>query len=317
MLRLTPPDLLRLEQMSSLQVEIGGSESNTAAGLARLGHSVCWLSRLTDNALGRKIAREIAAHGVDTSQILWTREDRVGLYFYEEGKAPRSSSVIYDRAGSAMSRIRPEHLPQGLFASSRPGLLHLSGITPALSESARETAEEAARQAKRAGWKLSFDVNFRGKLWTAAAAREGCETLLSSADLIIAPLADVQWIFTEIPEATPAAAAEWLRKRYPSAVVVVTAGSNGACGRDHSNLTYSQDCFPAQEVGRLGGGDAFAAGLLSSYFFAAPGDLRAALCRGAACAALKYATPGDMPFFTAEEVAQLMKHSGAPAKLIR
>ncbi len=97
MLRFTPPQLKRLEQTTGFDIEVGGTESNTAVGLARLGLNVAWLSRLTDNPLGRIIEQAIAKNGVDTSHIIWTDQDRVGLYFLEEGRIPRGSRVIYDR----------------------------------------------------------------------------------------------------------------------------------------------------------------------------------------------------------------------------
>ncbi len=125
MLRLSPPEPLRIEQASHYEMHVGGSESNVAVGLARLGLRVAWLSRLTDNALGHTIENAIRAYGVDTSHIVWTNEDRVGLYFYEPGGAPRSGKVIYDRAGSAASRIQPTDLPAQLLAPDRARL----GIT--------------------------------------------------------------------------------------------------------------------------------------------------------------------------------------------
>src|SRR4051812_25493286 len=94
MLRFTPPAMQRIEQASTFEIHVGGSESNTAVGLARLGMKVCWLSRLTDNSLGHMISGTIARFGVDTSHIAWTDEDRVGLYFYEPSVAPRASSIV-------------------------------------------------------------------------------------------------------------------------------------------------------------------------------------------------------------------------------
>src|SRR5690349_11697201 len=143
MLRLTPPGMRRIEQAISLDIEIGGSESNTAVGLARLGLRVAWLSRLTDNPLGRLLAQTLAGHGVDTGWISWTDQDRIGLYFLEEGKAPRGSNVTYDRANSAMSRMQPADLPTDLFKSGQSKLLHLTGITPALGSQATATARQA------------------------------------------------------------------------------------------------------------------------------------------------------------------------------
>src|SRR3989442_1778853 len=107
MVRLSPPSFRRLEQTSSLDVLVGGAELNTAAALARLGHSSAWVSRLTRNPLGRLIANHAREIGVSTENILWTDDDRVGVYFLEFGASPRASSVLYDRKGSAIANIRP------------------------------------------------------------------------------------------------------------------------------------------------------------------------------------------------------------------
>jgi 2-dehydro-3-deoxygluconokinase len=97
MVRLSPPNFRRLEQASSLDMLVGGAESNTAAGVARLGHNVAWISRLTNNPLGRLIANRAREAGVSTEHVVWTKDDRVGVYFLEFGAAPRASSVLYDR----------------------------------------------------------------------------------------------------------------------------------------------------------------------------------------------------------------------------
>ena len=106
MLRLSPPDYRRLEQTHSLDVNIGGAEWNVAADLSRLGISTAWLSRLTDNALGRMIRNKAREQGVDTSHIVWTKGDRNGIYFVEFGATPRPSSVLYDRSHTAISQVR-------------------------------------------------------------------------------------------------------------------------------------------------------------------------------------------------------------------
>jgi 2-dehydro-3-deoxygluconokinase len=136
MLRLTPANYRRLEQASALDIEVGGTESNMAIGLARLGLKPIWLSRLTNNPMGRLIAGALAAQGVDTSHVVWTDDDRVGVLFFEIGKAPRGSRVIYDRQGSAGSRMRPEELPHDLFQPDRARLFHTTGVTPSLTDTA-------------------------------------------------------------------------------------------------------------------------------------------------------------------------------------
>src|SRR5580692_3272038 len=111
MVRLSPPNFRRLEQARSLDVQVGGAELNTAVGLARLGRSTAWVSRLTDNPLGRLIANQAREAGVSTEHVVWTPEQRVGVYFLEFGAAPRASSVLYDRRGAAIANIRPGEVP--------------------------------------------------------------------------------------------------------------------------------------------------------------------------------------------------------------
>src|SRR3954451_8938891 len=142
MVRLAPPNFRRLEQTRSLDVQVGGAELNTAVGLARLGRSSGWVSRLTNNPLGRLIANHAREAGVSTEHVVWTGDDRVGLYFLEFGAAPRASSVLYDRRGAAVAGVRPGMVAWAqLFAGAK--WFHVTGITPALSATAAETTREA------------------------------------------------------------------------------------------------------------------------------------------------------------------------------
>ena len=170
MLRLTPPGDLRIEQTLSFDIWVGGTESNTAVGLARLGLDVAWFSRLPASPLGRYISNRIAQYGVDTSQVVWAPDERLGIYFHEKAQAPRASEIIYDRRDSAMSRMTLRDLPADLFRAGEAQLFHTTGITMAISETARESALEAMRRAQAAGWRTSFDTNYRGKLWSGAEA---------------------------------------------------------------------------------------------------------------------------------------------------
>src|SRR5438128_8711887 len=133
MVRLSPPNFQRLEQTRSLDVQVGGAELNTAVALARLGRKSAWVSRLTRNPLGRLIANRAREAGVSTDHIVWTGDDRVGIYFVEFGAAPRASSVLYDRKGAAIARLEPGTVPwKEVFTGAR--WFHVTGITPALSE---------------------------------------------------------------------------------------------------------------------------------------------------------------------------------------
>jgi 2-dehydro-3-deoxygluconokinase len=303
MLRFTPPGFQRLEQAQSFEVHVGGTESNTAVGLARLGLKVAWLSRLSDNPLGKYIARAIAQHGVDTSQVVWTPEDRVGTYFLERGKAPRGSQVIYDRKHSAVSKMRPEDLPESLFQTGSARLFHTTGITLGIGESAAATALHAVKLAKAAGWLISFDLNYRAKLWSAAAARAGCHEILKLTDIFFLPRRDARTVYGIQAEKLDDALSE-LAQHYPQALIVMTLGAEGAAARAPTGEVYNQPAFFAEEVERLGGGDAFSAGFLYGYL---ESDIALALRWGTAVAALKYGILGDFPLIEKAEAEALVQ----------
>jgi 2-dehydro-3-deoxygluconokinase len=313
MLRLTPPDFRLMEQATTLTMHVAGSESNVAAGLARFGLRVCWFSRLTDNVVGHYLVNGIAAHGVDTTRVIWTDEDRVGTYFVEEGRPPRSSTVLYDRRFSAMSRIQPSDLPVDVFVPNAARLLHISGITTALSESAAATVRQAVKLAKGAGWQLSFDLNYRAKLWSEAEARACYEEYMPQSDIMITPLTDAQRIFGLSGDAN--AVLNALHSRYSRAVIALTLGADGAAACDAVGTLYHHPAFPAEQVDRIGGGDAFDAGFLYSYLQG--NDLATMLRWGTAVAALKYSIPGDMPLVRRADVLRLVESSGSSATIVR
>jgi len=325
MLRLTPPQMRRIEQAISFDIEVGGSESNTSVGLARLGLKARWLSRLTKNGLGYLIDNTLKGFGVDTSGVCWTDQDRIGLYFLEEGLAPRGSSVVYDRANSALSRMQPNDLPADFFEPEMGRVLHLTGITPAVSPLAAATAFAALELAKKAGWGFSFDLNYRARLWSPEQARAGCDSFARAADLLIAPVRDARLIYSLPASTTPDETLAFLQEQYPQALVVLTLGKEGAMGRAPGGEIVRQPVFPAAEVGRIGGGDAFAAGLLYGFLYGntakrfAPERLGLALRWGAAAASLKYSTPGDMPIISRDEAAKLVASdtSGAAPGVFR
>jgi 2-dehydro-3-deoxygluconokinase len=302
MIRLTPPGQQVIEQATSFDLHVGGSESNVAVGVARLGLRAAWVSRLTDNPLGRRIASDLRAQAVDVSHVTWTDEDRVGVYYLEDGPPPRGSRVIYDRRGSAMSQMQPDDLPVALFAPGTARLLHISGITPALSETAAQTTLKAAQRAKAAGWLISFDLNYRASLWTHEQAAAGCEPLMQLADILILPLRDSIALFGVPTE--PDDAAAFLRERFSHRLLVITLGAEGALAFAPDGTRAHQPVFAAQGGGRVGGGDAFDAGLL--YGWLTFNDLAVALRWGAACAAYKHSLPGDMPLLDRALIAQIV-----------
>ncbi len=300
MLRLTPPGYLRIEQTRSFDIWVGGTESNTAVGLARLGMHVAWLSRLPASPLGRYISNRIAQYGVDVSQVVWSRDERLGIYFHEKAIDPRASEIIYDRRDSAMSRMQPGDLPDELFQAGAADLLHTTGITLAISDTAQATVHAAMQHARAAGWRISFDTNYRSKLWSGAEAAIGCHRAMQLADVIICPLDDYGHLYGD---ASADAALLGLAERFPNTLIVMTLGVDGAIARPTTGEVLRQPAILAGEVGRIGGGDAFAAGFL--YAWLRHADVELALKWGAAMSAMKYTIPGDLPLVDREAVAAL------------
>ncbi len=312
MLRLSPPGHQRLEQASALQLSVGGAELNVAAGVARLGLRSAWVSRLPDNALGRLIANKGREFGVDLSRVLWARGERAGLYFVEHGATPRPTSVIYDRRDSALARIQPGMLDwPALLRGAR--LLHVGGITPALSPSAAETQVEALRAAQAAGCLVSYDLNYRALLWTLAEARAAQLPLMQHVDILITALPDqpgATELISDLPGNDPAQAARHLAERFGFRAVLVTRrGSPSVWRTTWTSLAYCQGqlytdrVYEIEAVDRIGGGDACVAGFLAGFL---AGDVGDAVRLGNAFAALQQTSPTDWPWPTRAEAEALL-----------
>lgn len=313
LLRLTPTANQTVETADTLHVYVGGSEVNTLVGLARLGHRTSLLSRLPDHALGRHVEQAIQTEGVDTTHVLRTTSGRVGCYWYEPGRGPRDSTILYDRAASAMTAYQPNDLPTDLFHGPRTGTFHTTGITMAISASARNAALTAMIKARSMGWRVTFDTNYRSPLWTPEAAQETLSAAASLSDILIVPVKDAVTVF-DIKDSTGAESVlQQLQRRFPQQAIVVTLGSQGAVACAPEGPILQQDPIAAQGVDRIGRGDAFTAGLLHGVI--GNDDMTHGLQRGlrwgAAMAALTFATPGDMPQVNIQTAKHLADASGA------
>jgi 2-dehydro-3-deoxygluconokinase len=312
MIRLSPPNYRRLEQARSLDVQVGGAELNTAVALARFGRSSAWVSRLTDNPLGRLIANHGREAGVSTEHVVWTSEDRVGVYFLEFGAAPRASSVLYDRKGAAIAGVRPGMIPWSkVFAGAR--WFHVTGITPALSAAAAETTAEALRVARLAGISTSIDLNYRIKLWTPAEAGKCMAELMKLCDVLITTEEDLERVFG-IKGKGHADAALQTAARFSLKAVAVTLRENPLVWKNSWTAIACQGgkvlqtrTYEVEIVDRLGAGDSFAAGLIHGLL---DGDLQKGLDWGVAASAIKHSIPGDFAWVTKGEVEALLKGPG-------
>jgi 2-dehydro-3-deoxygluconokinase len=304
MWRLSSPGHERLDTARSLDLNIGGSESNLAIGLARLNRRVAWWSRLPDNALGQHVSQTLRTFGVDTSGIYWQPGARLGTYFIEFGSHPRATQVIYDRANSAASQMQPTDFDWSILQRTRR--LHVTGITPALSASCLETVRQAIHEAKQANVAVSFDLNYRAKLWTWDQCRPVLDELASQCPLVIGAVRDARSL---LGDNTPVEKlARVLHERWNSATVILTNGETGVTAYDGST-DYNIPAFKVQIVDRVGAGDAFAVGLLSSLMDDKP--LADAIRYGHAVAALKMTIPGDIALVSPAEVDRLLSEASA------
>lgn len=312
MIRLSPPNFRRLEQTNSLDVMVGGAELNTAVALSRLGHSSAWVSRLTRNPLGRMVSNRAREAGVSTDHVVWTDDDRVGVYFVEFGAAPRASGVLYDRKNAAIAGIRPGMVNwQSVFAGTK--WFHVTGITPALSATAAETTHEALKAARAAGVQTSIDLNYRVKLWSQAEAGKCMTDCMQYCDVLITTEEDVERVF-QIKGKDYEDVAAQLAKRFPLKVVAITIRENPLVWKNTWTAIAYRDGkifrtrnYEVEIVDRLGAGDSFAAGLIHGLL---EGDPQRAIDFACATSALKHSIPGDFAWITKDEVEGLLKGGG-------
>ena len=303
MIRLTPPNFQRLEQTHEFEVSISGAELNTATGLARLGMRTTWVSRLVDNPLGRMIANRAREQNVDTTNILWAKEGRVGLYYYEMGASTRASQVFYDRANAAISQLKPGEVDWVTILKGARAF-HISGITPALSESCAEASKEAVAEAKSAGCVVSLDINYRARLWSKEAARECISGLLKDVTILFTTLDEANAVLGlegSAEEVAREIAGQWkvpvvaiTLREAPSVLRNIWSSLALADGKIYTGRTINLEL-----IDRMGTGDSYDAGFLYGYL---TGDLNKAVAYGDALAAIKHSIPGDYTWVTPAEL---------------
>ncbi len=345
MLRLAPAGKTRLAQSlpGTLVATYGGGEANVCASLAILGAKSRYLTAMPQNPVSNAFAVQLRGLGVDVDKIRYTPCGRMGIYYAEHGAAQRGSNVVYDREHSVISESAPEDYDFSAMLEN-VSHLHISGITPALSEKAFKSTLAIAELASKLNIRISCDLNFRKKLWNwdnSCSAKElaaKCmEKIVSHADIIIGNEEDAADVFgihapdtsIESGKLNIAGYEEVARKlgeRFPkSSFVAITLRES--CSADHNNwggMLYekasgkaffapldSSGSYAPYEirniVDRFGGGDSFCAGLifaLSGSEFSNPGD---AIRFAAAASCLKHSIPGDYNYTAKEEVIALMK----------
>lgn len=301
MLRLSVMAGARLEIAHQLDVFAGGAEANVVSALARLGRKCGYVTALPDTPLGRRAALPLQHTGVDISRVYWSPAGRVGVYYVEYAAPPRHTEVIYDRAGSCAASMTAATIDWAYLLDTR--LLHLTGISPALSAETRALTLESVAQARGRGIPISFDVNYRRKLWSPEDARAALLPMLDGIYLLICKADDAQTVFGL--RGDPPTLLRALADLTGARQVVMTQGEKGAWAWDvAAGQLHAAAALPVTIIDRIGAGDAFTAGVLHGWL---AGDLARGLHYGAALAALKLTQWGDQVTTTPAELERVLQ----------
>lgn len=314
MLRLSPPGRELLMQTPRLDVWVAGAEANVATQLARLGHNVSFASCVPDNDLGRAAITTLRGHGVDTRGVHYGGE-RMGIYFVTSGAGLRATDVLYDRAGSAFAEA-PEVAWNWDALLNGVSRLHLSGITPALGPVPARSALAAVRAASSRGVAVSFDGNWRGKLWARwdSHPRRILSEIMAHADLMFGNYRDIELMLgrddlsgagrDRYRAASDAAFAAFPRLQTIAStereVEHVHLHHLSARIDVRDNFVQTEAVVVAGIVDRIGGGDAFAAGVL--HALESGMDIAQVARTGLALAVLKHSLPGDASLFRQADI---------------
>ncbi len=314
MLRLSPSGENRLVTGKSLDVHLGGAEMNVVTGASLLGMKTALLSKFPGNEIGSYAKRIIASTGTDTSQLVYDRESdaRMGLYYFENGALPRKPTVVYDRKYSSFTKIQVEDFSEDIYAATK--CFHTTGITLALGGSCRETAVKMIKKFKTAGAKISFDVNFRGNLWSGKEAKECIEEILPMVDYFFCSEDTARLTF--LKEGSLEEIMRSFGQEYPLTMVCSTQRvvHSPKCHSFGSKIyDVKKDLFyeelPYENINvvdRIGSGDCYIAGALYGML-SEEGSIMKAVEYGNATAALKTTVAGDMGVSDKNEVELIIK----------
>jgi 2-dehydro-3-deoxygluconokinase len=316
-------------QSPKLEATFGGAESNVAISLALLGLKSQFLTALPTNPIGQAAISFLNSFNVDTSFIV-RKEGRMGIYFVETGSGPRGSMVLYDRADSVIANISPDAFDwNAIFADSQ--WFHITGITPALSESGAELTKVAMKAAKNAGLKISCDLNYRGKLWKwGKPAAEVMRDLMEFTEIIIANEEDIQMSLGiksedtvkggELDREKYCALANQVFEEFPNVnIVAITLRESFSadhndwsamlCVRGEAECFFSRKYSLTDIVDRVGAGDSFGAGLI--FGFINEMSYQESLEFAVAASALKHTIPGDINRVTLDEIKKVATGEGS------
>ncbi len=313
MLRLSPQNNERISKCKMFEKHIGGAEMNVACGVSLTGLRTGVISKIPNSEIGDYVRNKVRFNGVSDDYLVYdaSKNARLGVYYYEMGAFPRKPQVVYDRAGSSVTTIKLEDFPEDMYTNTR--CFHTSGITLALSEQCRETTIEMIKKFKKAGALISFDVNFRGNLWSGEEAKECIEGILPYVDIFFCSEDTAKLTFGKTGDVREILKS--FTEDYPISIVAATQRTVHS-PKQHSfgSVIYNakEDKYYEEEpyrnievIDRIGSGDQYCAGVLYGLL-SSDMDCQRALAYGNARSAGKNTIPGDMPSMDKDEIDNLI-----------
>lgn len=313
MLRLSPQSNERIAKCKMFEKHIGGAELNVACGVSLTGLRTGVISKIPDSAIGDFVRNKVRFNGVSDDFLVYDheRDARLGVYYYEMGAYPRKPQVVYDRAGSSINKIKIEDFEEEMFSSTRA--FHTSGITLALSSQCRKTGVEMIKRFKEAGTLISFDVNFRGNLWTGEEAKECIESILPYVDVFFCSEDTARLTFGKTGDLK--SIMKSFTEDYPISIVAATQRTvHSPKQHTFGSVIYNakEDKYYEEEpyrnidvIDRIGSGDQYCAGVLYGLL-SSDMDCQKALAYGNARGAGKNTIPGDMPSMDKDEIDSII-----------
>lgn len=314
LLRLSPAGNERLVRGDSFQKQVGGAELNVAVGASLLGLHTGVVTKLPAHDMGNFVKNKVRSYGISDDYFVYdhSRESRLGLYYYEYGAYPRKPKVIYDRRDSSFYHIAADEFPEAMYESSK--CFHTTGITLALCEQTKMTAIEMMKRFKATGTIISFDVNFRGNLWSGDEARRCIETILPYVDIFFCSEDTARLTFDKT------GSAKEIMKSFTNDYPIKYIASTQRIVHSPKSHTFgsvmydtAKDQFYEEEpyqnievIDRIGSGDAYISGALYGLL-SSGGDCEKAVRYGNAASAVKNTIPGDLPTSDLEEIDTIIR----------
>ncbi len=317
MLRLSPSSNERLMRGDSFEKKAGGSELNVASGVSLLGLRTAIISRLPNHAMGQYIRNRTRFVGVSDDYLVYDNspDARLGVYYYENGAAPRKPAIVYDRKGSSINSFEISEIPESVYSKTK--IFHTSGISLGMSPHMCELTTQLIKKFKEGGAQISFDVNYRANLWSEEDARKAIENILPYIDILFVSEETSRRMFQKTGESTDMQKS--YATQYGCKIVATTQRTvNSPSSHNFGSLIYDaqSDKFYTEEpynnievVDRIGSGDAYCSGVL--FGLLKYGEPQKAVEFGNATASMKNTVPGDLPSSDFAEIAGLIKNHHA------